>query len=94
MKKGIPLRVVLAGFFVCFCIFIIGYERHSLQLQQHELEGFARIIASFVRNPDSRYYKEYLESTAQHTGYKKLAVTVDEGKILYAASTEDRKSVV
>jgi PAS domain S-box-containing protein len=88
MKKGIPLRVVLAGCFVCFCIFIIGYERHSLQLQQHELEGFARIIASSVRNPDSRYYKEYLERTAQHTGYKNLAVTVDEGKILYAASTE------
>ncbi|MBN2108856.1 MAG: PAS domain S-box protein, partial [Deltaproteobacteria bacterium] len=88
MKKQIQLRVLLAGFLVCFCVFIFGYERHSLQLQQHELEGYARIIALSVRDLDPLYYKEYLDSAALHTGYKNLAVTGDTGKILYAASTE------
>jgi PAS domain S-box-containing protein len=87
MKKELPLRVFLAGFFVCMCFFVFGYERHSLDLQQQALHEHARIIAASVRDMDPLQHKDYLAGAALHSGYKNLAVISDTGKVLYETST-------
>ena len=74
---------------VSFCLFVVGYEKHTLNQAQTRIETHARIIEDAMWNYNHLGASEYLALAAETYNYESLTVTHHNGDVFQEIQAEN-----
>ena len=91
MKDGKPYKVIplvsLTILTAVFCLFVIGFEKYSVNQAEARLEKHALVVADSLWNFNSAGIVEYLRLAAEADHYATLEIVNKDGNIFQAVGT-------